>query len=47
MEFIEPNPIYCSCLSVGQNDGLAEQFGLRLLEFNTDSNCARFGGKQR
>jgi hypothetical protein len=30
MQFIQPNVLDCACLSVGKDDGFADQFGLRL-----------------
>jgi hypothetical protein len=43
MEFIKPNIVYSSSLSVGQNDGFAHKVGLGLVEFGKDGACSRFG----
>jgi hypothetical protein len=29
VQFIQPDVLDCPCLSVGQDDGFADQFGLR------------------
>ena len=41
MEFIEPNLVHSPGLSVGQDDGFADQLGLSLIEFG--ENCAGSG----
>jgi hypothetical protein len=43
MEFIEPNFLYSTGLSVGQDDGSANKLGSSFIEFGEDGARSRFG----
>jgi hypothetical protein len=40
MQFVKPNVLHCPGLSVGEDYGLADKFGLRFLERTEDCRCA-------
>ena len=44
VEFIEPNPVHRSSLSVSQNHGFANKLGLSPFEFDKDRAGSRFSG---
>jgi hypothetical protein len=39
VQFVEPDPIHRSGLSIGEDHGLADKLGLRLLERTEDGGC--------
>jgi hypothetical protein len=44
VKFIQPNMVYRPSLSVGQDDGFADNLGLSLAEFHEDGERSRFDG---
>lgn len=44
MRFIEPEVVHCPGLSVRQDDGLANKFIMRLIEFGKNRRGSCFGG---
>ena len=43
VQVIQPNVLDRACLSVGQDDGFADQLGLSLIEFGEDCAGSGFG----
>ena len=44
VRFIQPNMVYRSGPSVGQDDGFTDNLGLGLAEFDEDGGRSRFDG---
>ena len=47
VQFIQPNVLDRACLSVGKDDGFADQFGLRLTVLIQDRRCTKLHRRHR